>query len=92
MQLYFQSIEAMDFPKPCTNKGTGCDFSGKRTELEKHKGKCEHHLVPCPDIGCPDEVQFKFMLTHLKMSGGGRVVQELNMLSGKRALLTVIVQ
>ena len=81
--MYFQSIEAMDFPKACRNKGKGCDFSAKSTELGNHKDKCEHRLVPCPDIGCPNEVQFNFMLTHLKMSGGGRVVQELNMLSGK---------
>ena len=81
--MYFQSIEAMDFPKACRNKGKGCDFSAKSTELGNHKGKCEHRLVPCPDIGCPNEVQFNFLLTHLKMSGGGRVVQELNMLSGK---------
>lgn len=81
--MYFQSIEAMDFPKACRNKGKGCDFSAKSTELGNHKDKCEHRLVPCPDIGCPNEVQFNFLLTHLKMSGGGRVVQELNMLSGK---------
>ena len=81
--MYFQSIEAMDFPKACRNKGKGCDFSAKSTELGNHKDKCEHRLVPCPDIGCPNEVQFNFLLTHLKMSRGGRVVQELNMLSGK---------
>ena len=81
----------MDFPKACTNKGRGCDFSSKMAEWKKHKDKCEYRLVPCPDIGCPDEVQFNFMLTHLKMSGGGRVVKELNMLSGKSLSLLLVV-
>ena len=64
------------------NKSRGCDFSGKKADLEWHKKKCDHRLIPCPDIGCPESVELNFMMTHLKMSRGGRVVRDLTMRSG----------
>ena len=64
------------------NKSRGCDFSGKKADLEWHEKKCDHRLITCPDIGCSESVELNFMMTHLKMSRGGRVVKDLTMRSG----------
>ena len=33
---------------PCPNTGAGCEWSGKKTELDTHRKTCSFESIPCP--------------------------------------------
>ena len=58
-----QLIEAADLNVSC--KHLECKLSAPKKEITTHEKKCEHRVVPCPDLGCHQQVPFHCLLDHM---------------------------
>ena len=50
----------------CTNKATGCDWTGKLSEVEEHAEQCLHKGVQCTNEGCEVVTTEAQLENHLK--------------------------